>query len=74
VVDGAERPISDTYYWIGLASLSYLPATVVPAGLSVEGLPIGVQIIGPEFADRRCLVLARLLEQAHRGFVPPPGY
>jgi len=74
VIDGTVRPISDTYFWIGLASLSYLPATVVPAGESDEGLPIGVQIIGPEFADRRCLTLARLLEEAHRGFVPPPAY
>lgn len=74
VVDGRSRPASDTYFWIGLAATAYLPATVVPAGVSADGLPIGIQIIGPEYHDRRCLALAQLLEQAHRGFAPPPGY
>lgn len=73
-VDNHKRPIADTYYWIGLASTTGLPATVTPAGASRDGLPIGLQIIGPEFHDRRCLTLARLLEQGFRGFVPPPGY
>ena len=74
MVDGRRRPASDTYFWIGLAATAYLPATVVPAGLSAEGLPVGVQIIGPDFSDRRCLVIAQLLEQAHRAFTPPPAY
>lgn len=74
VVDGRERPASDTYFWIGLASTAYLPATLAPAGVSKDGLPIGMQIIGPEAHDRRCLELARLLEAGFRGFVPPPGY
>ncbi len=71
-VDGTMRPISDTYYWIGLASVTGLPATVAPAGASRDGLPIGLQIVGPEFHDRRCLKLAGFLEQGFRKFVPPP--
>ncbi len=71
-VDGTMRPISDTYYWIGLASVTGLPATVAPAGASRDGLPIGLQIIGPEFLDRRCIKLAGFLEQGFRKFVPPP--
>ncbi|MEC7490135.1 MAG: amidase [Pseudomonadota bacterium] len=73
-VDNAQRPISDTYFWIGLASAAYLPATLAPAGLSREGLPIGMQIIGPEGHDRRCITLAEMLEQGFRGFAPPPVY
>lgn len=80
MVDGAARPNADTYFWIGLASVAYLPATTIPAGSSAAGLPlglpslpIGLQIIGPEYADLRCIALARLLETAHRGFVPPPS-
>lgn len=73
-VDGRLRPISDTYYWIGLASATGLPATVAPAGVDRDGLPIGLQIIGPEFHDRRCLTLAGLLEKGFRRFVPPPAY
>lgn len=73
-VDNAERPISDTYFWIGLASASHLPATLAPAGTSRDGLPIGMQIIGPEAQDRRCIALAQMLERGFRGFTPPPGY
>ena len=73
-VDGTPRPAADTYYWIGIAASAYLPATSIPAGVSREGLPIGVQIIGPQFHDRRCLVVAQLLERAHGGFVSPPAY
>jgi amidase len=73
-VDNAQRPISDTYFWIGLASAAHLPATLAPAGMSRDGLPIGMQIIGPEAQDHRCLALARMLEESYRGFTPPPGY
>jgi amidase len=52
----------------------YLPATVAPAGFSRAGLPIGVQIVGPQYGDRTCIELARLLEREFQGFVPPAGY
>ena len=74
MVDGAARPNADTYFWIGLASVAYLPATTIPAGRSASGLPIGLQIIGPDYADLRCIALARELETVHRCFLPPPGY
>ncbi|NYE95193.1 Asp-tRNA(Asn)/Glu-tRNA(Gln) amidotransferase A subunit family amidase [Psychromicrobium silvestre] len=48
-----------------------LPATVIPTGLSPEGLPVGVQIIGPLFEDRTTLRLAELLEQHIGGFQLP---
>jgi amidase len=73
-VDGVARPMADTYFWIGLASVAYLPTTTIPAGRSAAGLPIGLQIIGPDYADLRCIALARLLETAHRGFIAPPLY
>jgi amidase len=73
-VDNVQQPISDTYFWIGLASAAYLPATLAPVGVSRGGLPIGMQIIGPEAHDRRCIALAEMLEQGFRGFTPPPGY
>ena len=75
-VDGIQRPMADTYFWIGLASAANLPSTTIPAGWSTCGkaLPIGLQVIGPEYADLRCIALARLLERTHRGFTPPPGF
>ena len=74
MIDGEPRPNADTYFWIGLAAAAYLPATTIPAGQSASGMPIGLQIIGPEYGDLGCIALARLLETAHRGFRPPPAY
>jgi amidase len=74
MVDGAARPNADTYFWIGLAAAAYLPVTTIPAGQSQAGLPIGLQIIGPEYGDFTSIALARHLETAHRGFRAPPAY
>jgi aspartyl-tRNA(Asn)/glutamyl-tRNA(Gln) amidotransferase subunit A len=45
-----------------LANLCWNPACSVPAGLSSEGLPIGLQIMGRRHADDVVLRLARLFE------------
>lgn len=73
-VDGGRRPVSDNYYWIGLPSLSYLPATAIPVGASPAGLPIGAQIIGPAFADYRCIRIAQAVETSFRAFEVPPAF
>lgn len=54
------------------ASLAGLPCISVPAALSSEGLPLGMQIIGPAFAEDNILRAARAIEQAcqHLNFVP----
>ncbi|WP_108990017.1 amidase [Streptomyces coelicoflavus] len=62
-VDGVEYPYLDQLVWAGLATMPGLPATAVPAGLSPDGLPVGVQLIGPMFEDRTPLRLAELLER-----------
>jgi Asp-tRNA(Asn)/Glu-tRNA(Gln) amidotransferase A subunit family amidase len=48
-----------------------LPAVVVPAGRSAEGLPIGVQIIGRPFAEETVLAAAAIVEAALGGCQPP---
>ncbi|WP_280380785.1 amidase [Nocardia wallacei] len=70
-IDGAEYPYFDQLVWAGLATMPGLPATAVPAGRSPEGLPVGVQLIGPMFEDRTPLRLAELLEQKIGGFQAP---
>jgi amidase len=73
VIDGKEFPYVDQMVWLGIANLTGLPATAIPLGLSPEGLPIGVQIIGPWLEDRTPLRLAELIEREFGGFVPPPA-
>lgn len=70
-VDGVEYPYFDQLVWAGLPTMPGLPATAVPAGRSPEGLPVGVQIVGPMFEDRTPLRLAELLEQRIGGFLAP---
>ncbi|CAL1686570.1 unnamed protein product [Lasius platythorax] len=47
------------------------PALHVPMGLNHEGLPIGVQVIAAPYQDRLCLAIAKELETAFGGWVPP---
>jgi Asp-tRNA(Asn)/Glu-tRNA(Gln) amidotransferase A subunit family amidase len=48
-----------------------LPAVVVPAGHSIEGLPIGVQIIGRPFAEEMVLAAAAIIEETLGGWQMP---
>ncbi len=73
-INGREEPITDQLFWAGYPGCFYLPATVAPIALSAEGLPIGVQVVGPQFADLTCIGFAGLLEREYFRFVPPPGY
>jgi Asp-tRNA(Asn)/Glu-tRNA(Gln) amidotransferase A subunit family amidase len=49
------------------------PAISVPAGLTPEGLPVGLQIIGRRHADESVLALASRFEQARPWFQSYPG-
>jgi amidase len=73
-VNGRRVPTTDQLFWAGLTCMVYLPATVAPVGLTPGGLPVGVQIAGPQYGDRTCIAFARLLEQEYQAFVPPAGY
>jgi amidase len=73
-VNGKPAPTINDLFWAGLSGLVYLPATGAPAGLTAKGLPVGVQIIGPQYGDKSCIAFAGLLEHAYRGFVAPPDF
>ena len=74
IVNGKQQPYFDQVFWAGLASVAYLPSTVIPAGADANGLPVGVQIIGPEYGDLITIGVAQLLEREGYVFSPPPGY
>jgi amidase len=71
-IDGEKVPYGDQTAWIGVATLTGLPATAAPIGRSDSGLPIGVQIIGGYLDDRTTIAFAGLIEREFGGFVPPP--
>lgn len=48
-----------------------LPAVCVPAGRTRGGLPVGVQIAGRPYEERRVLAAARVIERALGGWQPP---
>jgi len=73
-IDGKAYVYPDQLAWAGIATLPGLPATAIPIGLSPEGLPVGVQIVGPWLEDRTPLKLAELIEREFGGFVPPPDF
>ena len=74
LVNGHPAPTTDQLFWAGYPAMAYLPSTIAPIGFTREGLPVGVQIVGPQYGDRTCIAFAKLIEQEFQAFVPPPGY
>jgi aspartyl-tRNA(Asn)/glutamyl-tRNA(Gln) amidotransferase subunit A len=55
------------------ASMAGIPALSIPCGLTENGIPLGLQLMGPALADGRVLRAARAFERTrtHREFIPP---
>ena len=49
-----------------------MPCISLPL-LSVRGLPVGVQLIGPKLADTRMIAIAEAIEERLGGFQAPPA-
>jgi amidase len=73
-VDGQTKPYLNGLQWPGLATVAHLPATAVPTGRFIDGMPMGLQMIGPYLQDRTALRLAQLVEQELGGYRAPPGF
>jgi amidase len=74
VVNGKRVLVTEHLFWAGYTGAFFLPATAAPIGFTPAGLPVGVQIAGPQYGDLTTLAFARLLEREFQAFVPPPGY
>ncbi len=59
---GSDNPIS---------SITGLPAIVVPAGLTADGLPIAIEFLGRPFSEPKLIQIAFAYEQASRRRVTP---
>ncbi len=73
-VGGEQRSYWDLITWMAPAGACYLPATVVPVGCLENGLPVGIQIVGPYLEDRTTLDLAKHLLALVGGCPRPPGF
>lgn len=73
--DGVMRPYND-YCWpyVGPFNASGHPVLVIPLTTSKDGLPIGVQLIGPYWSEPELLHIARQLAPLTKGFVAPQGF
>jgi len=73
-VNGKRVPVTDHLFWAGYTGASFLPSTAAPCGFTPSDLPVGVQIVGPQYGDLTCLGFAQLLEREFQAFVPPPEF
>lgn len=63
-LNGAQVPTFPTYiHNTDPASIAALPGISLPAGVTTAGLPVGVEIDGPEGSDQRLLAIASVLEE-----------
>ena len=74
VINGRRSLVTDQLFWAGYSGAFSLPSTAAPCGFTSGGLPVGVQIVGPQFGDLTCLAFAKMLEREFQAFIPPPGY
>ena len=72
VVNGIARPYMDILHWVGLATVAHLPAAVAPVMRTDGGLPVGVQIVAAEGADRTAIAVAGMLEALGCRYEAPP--
>jgi len=57
-----------------LANVAVLPAISLPAGWSEDGLPVGVQLVGPAGSERSLIALARQIDNQLQAYRRPPNF
>jgi amidase len=62
--NGTPHPYLQNLMWPGLVTVAHLPSTVRPIGTGADGLPLGVQIVGPYLHDRTPLRFAARCDEA----------
>ena len=72
-VDGVAYPhaVANGAYTMPF-NLSGHPAVVIPAGLTAEGLPIGLQIVGKRWKEIELIAIAQQIDDIVKGFHHPP--
>ena len=73
-IDGTDVSHALAMAWCGAIGAMLLPVVTLPTGPTADGLPVGVQVIGPYLSDLRLLALAETIDTAAGpGFIRPPA-
>ena len=73
-VNGQSVPYLHGLCYPALSTVPGQPATAFPIGISREGLPIGLQAVGPYLEDLTPIRFTALLAREIGGFRKPSGY
>lgn len=65
-INGREESAAAGLAWAGIATFPNLPSTVLPVG-ATDGLPCGMQVIGPRWADLDCIAAAKAIGEILHG-------
>jgi amidase len=60
-MDGGPSNFGAQLAWAGIATVANLPSTAIPLGANKQGLPVGVQAIGPFLEDKTTIAFAKLV-------------
>jgi amidase len=73
--DGQDMPYGRyTWPYVACFNASGHPALNLPLGLGKEGLPLGVQIVGPWWSEPELINFARQVTSLTEGFVKPDNF
>jgi amidase len=73
-VDGKAVLYGYLAIYASLATLCGQPATAFPVGLAPDGLPVGLQVVGPYLEDHTTLKFTALVADLMGGYQTPPGF
>jgi Asp-tRNA(Asn)/Glu-tRNA(Gln) amidotransferase A subunit family amidase len=68
---GEKENYRDTMRYSQWLNLAGFPGVAVPVGMSSEGLPIGVQVIGRPYEEEMILAVAEAIERARGPWLAP---
>jgi amidase len=69
--EGRSAPYDAMIHWSALSTVCGLPALTLPVS-SVNGLPVGAQLIGARDSEARLISIAQAVEERLGGYLPPP--